>query len=44
MSKETLEISISVQEGFDITFNHIEDGLDFLLSMLVIAFIKAEKA
>jgi hypothetical protein len=41
MSKETLEISISVQQGFDMSFNHIEDGIDLLLSMLVIAFIKA---
>jgi hypothetical protein len=43
MSKETLEISVSVQENFDMSFRHIEDGLDLLLSILVVAFIKVEK-
>jgi hypothetical protein len=43
MSKETLEISVSVQENFDMSFRHIEDGLDLLLSILVMAFIKVEK-
>jgi hypothetical protein len=40
MSKETLEISVSVQESFDMSFRPIEDGLDFMLSILVLAFIK----
>lgn len=40
MSKETFEISVSVQEGFDMSFRHIEDGLDFVLSILVLAFLK----
>jgi hypothetical protein len=43
MSKETLEISVSVQENFDMSFRHIEDGLDLLLSSLVMTFIKVEK-
>jgi hypothetical protein len=44
MSKETLEISVSVQENFDMSFRQVEDGLDFLLSILVITFAKDQKA
>ncbi|MEJ7557635.1 MAG: hypothetical protein WKF66_04955 [Pedobacter sp.] len=44
MSNETLEISVSVQENFDMNFRHMEDGLDFLLSLLVVAFIKVENS
>ena len=44
MSKETLEISVSVQENFDMSFRQVEDGIDFLLSILVIAFAKDQKA
>jgi hypothetical protein len=44
MSNETLEISISVQENFDMSFRHIEDGLDVLLSFLVMALIKVENS
>jgi len=43
MSKETLEISVSVQENFDMSFRQVEDALDFLLSILVITFAKDQK-
>jgi len=40
MSKETLEISVSVQENFDMSFRQLEDGIDFLLTLVVLAFLK----
>jgi hypothetical protein len=40
MSKETFEISVSVQENFDMSFRQVEDVIDFLLTTLVLAFLK----